>query len=83
MESLHIIDKFCTDPLAIFLNMAYIRNVKQSFADVPGKRCSLKIHKFHRKTSMLHYLFKKVAGLKTWNFIKKRLQHRCFPVKFA
>ena len=25
----------------------------------------------------------KVAGLKTWNFTKKRLQHRCFPVKFA
>ena len=28
-------------------------------------------------------LFYKVAGLKTCNFIKKRIQHRCFPVKFA
>ena len=28
-------------------------------------------------------LFNKVAGLKACNFIKKRLQHRCFPVKFA
>ena len=28
-------------------------------------------------------LLNKVAGLKAWNFIKKRLQHRCFPVKFA
>ena len=28
-------------------------------------------------------LFKKVASLQTCNFIRKRLQQRCFPVKFA
>ena len=28
-------------------------------------------------------LFKKVAGLKLCNIVKTRLQHRCFPVKFA
>ena len=28
-------------------------------------------------------LFNKVAGLQTCNFIKKRLQYRCFPVNFA
>ena len=28
-------------------------------------------------------LFNKYAGLKACNFIKKRLQHRYFPVKFA
>ena len=27
--------------------------------------------------------FNKVAGLKTYNFIKKRLWHRCFPVNIA
>ena len=27
--------------------------------------------------------FNKVASLQPWNFIKKRLQHICFPVKFA
>ena len=32
---------------------------------------------------MLESLFKKVAGLKPWNIIKKRLQHRSFPVKCA
>ena len=32
---------------------------------------------------MFEYLFNKVAGAKTCNFIKKRLQHRCFPVKIA
>ena len=28
-------------------------------------------------------LFIKVANLKPYNFIKKRLRHRCFPVKYA
>ena len=32
---------------------------------------------------MLEILFNKVAGLQACNFIKKRLQHRCFSVKFA
>ena len=32
---------------------------------------------------MLESLFKKAAGLKACNFIEKRLQHKCFPVKFA
>ena len=32
---------------------------------------------------MLESLFNKVEDLKTCNFIKKRLQHRCFPVKFC
>ena len=28
-------------------------------------------------------LFNKVAGLKPGSFIKKRLQHRCFPLNIA
>ena len=32
----------------------------------------------HRKTSVLESFFNKAAGL-----IKKRLQHRCFPVSIA
>ena len=32
---------------------------------------------------MLESLFNKVAGLQTCNFIKERLQRRCFPVKFV
>ena len=31
---------------------------------------------------MLRSLFNKAAGLRACNFIKKRHQHRCFPVKF-
>ena len=40
------------------------------------KRCSEKFHKFHRKTPVLE-------SLQACNFIKKRLYHRCFPVKFV
>ena len=32
------------------------------------------------KTPVLGSRFNKVAGLQTSNFIKKRLQHRCFSV---
>ena len=32
---------------------------------------------------MLESLFNKVAGQKACNFIKKKPQHRCFPVKYA
>ena len=32
---------------------------------------------------MLKSLFNKVADLKAYNFIKRKLQHRRFPVKFA
>ena len=32
---------------------------------------------------MLESLFNKVADPKFYNFIKKRLQHRCFPVNIA
>ena len=34
--------------------------------------------KFHRKTPVLQSLFDKVVGLQTCNFIKKRLEYRCF-----
>ena len=33
--------------------------------------------------AMLEFLYNEVAGLQVCNFIKKRLQHRCFSVKFA
>ena len=32
---------------------------------------------------MLETLFNKAAGLQGCNFIKKKFQHRCFPVKFV
>ena len=35
------------------------------------------------KTPMLESYFNKVAALQAYNFIKERLQHRCFPVNIA
>ena len=32
---------------------------------------------------MLESVFDKVAVLQVYNFIKKRFQHRCFPVNIA
>ena len=52
------------------------------------RRCSvikvfLKISLILQETPVLESLFNKVAGLQACNFIKKRLQHRYFPVKIA
>ena len=45
------------------------------------------IHDVIKRNSRLEVVFcEKGAlknGLKAWNFIKKRLQHKCFPVNFA
>ena len=66
-----------TTTVWLFLNcyMTEIKAVHQS-------RCS-KLCKFHRKAPVLESLFNKVASPRDCNFIKKRLQHRCFPAKFA
>ena len=53
------------------------------------RRCSVKngssskFRKFYRKIPVLESLFRKVAGLQACTFIKKRLQHGFFSVKFA
>ena len=47
------------------------------------KRCSSKFRKFYRKTTVFKSLFNKVAGSQACNFFKRRLQRRCFPVKFV
>ena len=54
-----------------------------SFADVLQSKSSLKYSNIYRKTPVLDSLFNKVLDLQTSNFIKKWLQHRCFPVNFA
>ena len=57
---------------------------KQPFADV--LQFEIGVFKNFAILTVKHLcwsLFNKVAVLKTCNFIKKRLQHRCFPVKIA
>ena len=43
----------------------------------------LKCSNIHRKTTSLECLFNKVTGLQLWTLLKKRPQHRCFPVNIA
>ena len=47
------------------------------------KRCSRKFRDIHRKIPMLESLSSQVADLQTFNFSKKRLQHRYFSVGIA
>ena len=54
-----------------------------SRSDVLQNRCFSEFLKFHRKTLVKESNFSNAAGLKACNFENKRLQHRCFPVKFA
>ena len=43
----------------------------------------LNILQYSQEKTCIRVSFFKVAGLKAINFIKKRLQHRCFPVNIA
>ena len=43
----------------------------------------LKIVQYLRETPVLESLFNTVAGHQAFNFIRKRLQHRYFPVNIA
>ena len=56
---------------------------QQSFTNVLRSRCSKNFRKFHCKTATLVFLFDKAEGSQPCNFITKRLEHRCFPVKFV
>ena len=54
----------------------------EAATEVFYKKLYLQFPNFLRKTTVLESLFNKVAGL-ACNFLKKRLQSMCFPVKFA
>ena len=55
--------------------------VKEQVSEEGVRR--LQIRCSHSKSPVLESLFNKAAGLNVCNRIKKRLQHRCFPVKFV
>ena len=56
---------------------------KKPFMDVLQNRCLKNFAIFTGKIPVLESLFNKVAGLKVYKFIKKRLQYRCSPVNIA
>ena len=59
------------------------RTVRSSHRRCSIKKLFLKISQYPQETPVLESLFKKVAGLQACNFIKKRSQHRCFPMNIA
>ena len=76
-----------------FLHISFLGINSQSM-DRPDKRrssqcrCSvkkgvLKILQVSQKALVLESLFNKVPANQACNFIKIRLQHRCFPLKLA
>ena len=70
--------------MKVILFVAWISEItKQLFADVLQSKCSLEVRNVHRKTAVLESLFNKVGTLEARNFIKKKLQHRCFSVKLS
>ena len=82
----HITSYFRPVNCKVFKNSFFIHLQKQSFADVHQNRCSWKFWKLYKKALVLESFFlrtknKKTAMLKAFNF-KKRLQRRCFPVRF-
>ena len=47
------------------------------------KEVLLKILQYLQENTCVGVFLKQVTGLQVYNFIKKRLQHRCFPVNIA
>ena len=61
----------------------YSRTVRSSYWRFSVKKLLLKILQYLQEMPVLESHFKKVAGLKICNFIKKRPQCRCFPVNIV
>ena len=63
-------------------NNLFIKSVqKQPYVDILQNIRSLIF--LNRKTPVLESLFNRVAGLQACNFMKKRLQHSCFPMNIV
>ena len=67
----------------VFVNEKLVWRKKVSRKLIKEYECWEKwiIWRFHRKTPMLESVFNKIAGVQAYNFMKRRLQHKCFPVK--
>ena len=61
----------------------FFRIVRSSHRRCSVKKGVPKNFKFHRKAPVLESLFNRITGLQVCHFIKKTLQHKCFPVKFG
>ena len=58
-------------------------NIRSSHRRYSVKKVFLKISQISQENTCAGLFLNKAAALQACNLIKKRLQHRCFPVKFA
>ena len=61
----------------------WFQKYRSSCSQIYFRTGVLKFCNVHRKIPVLGFLFNKYLDFKACSFIKKRLQRRCFPVKFA
>ena len=59
------------------------RGIRTSHWRYSVKKVYLKISQGSQENTCAGVFFNIVAGPEGYNFIKKRLQHKCFPVRFA
>ena len=71
--------KTFTVKINIWWSNQYREAIVQMFFKIGVLQNSSNFTRKHLRRS----LFSNVAGLRACNFVKKRLEHRCFPVKFA
>ena len=73
--------------LWFYLMRVYLKHIiefsKAAVCRLSIKCVFLKFTQNLQDNSCVAVFFNKVAGLQAYTFIKKRLQHRCFPASFA
>ena len=60
-----------------FSRLKSISNIEDNYLE------AAKFLNIHKKTTVFESFFDKVSGLQACKFIRKRLQHRYFPVHIA
>ena len=78
----------CGSPIRFLNNfiqfsVQYITTIRTSRSQMFFEIGVLTVCYIQRKTTVLESLFSKVVSLEAYKFIKKRLQHRYFPVNIA
>ena len=68
---------------AQLFSFEFCKILKTSFKHYYTLQLFLKLFNTYRKTPVSSLFCNKVAGLRPATFLKKRLQHRCFPVNIA
>ena len=82
MEKINKLDKSFTQ---VITQLLIYRNSRSRSSH---QKCSiikmfLKYSQYSQENTCVGVFFNKVAGLRLANVLKKRLQHRCFPVNVA